>query len=236
MAQSMMSFTKLCLSFWGYTLEMVAKLLNMAPSKTVAQIPYQIFHDKPATYKYLRVWGSPGNVKRLVGYKLDTRSSLCRFVGYLNETKKYNFYDPSEQQVFVSQNVVFLEKDFSANTPCEELPWGIKLNRVSQQLERYGFLSVIGQLDNNPKTYGEATSDIDLEKWVEAIKFELESMSSNKVWNLVDPPKGVKPVGCKWVYKRKFRVDREVSTFKARLVAKGYTQRLGANFEEPIRP
>ncbi|KAL0355509.1 UNVERIFIED_CONTAM: hypothetical protein Sradi_3997800 [Sesamum radiatum] len=85
MVRSMMSFTELPLSFWGYALETTAKLLNMAPSKTVAQTPYQIWHGKPASYKYLRVWGSPAYVKRLVGDKLDLRSSLCRFVGYPKE-------------------------------------------------------------------------------------------------------------------------------------------------------
>ena len=52
---------------------------------------------------------------------------------------------------------------------------------------------------------------------------KLESMYFNQVWLLVDPPDGVKPIGCKWVYKRKRGVDRKVETFKARLVAKGYT-------------
>ncbi|KAL0303283.1 UNVERIFIED_CONTAM: hypothetical protein Sradi_6196400 [Sesamum radiatum] len=114
MVRSMMSFTELPLSFWGYALETAAKLLNMAPSKTVAQTPYQIWHGKPASYKYLRVWGSPAYVKRLVEDKLDSRSSLCRFVGYPKETAGYYFYDPSEQKVFVSRKAVFLEKKFSS--------------------------------------------------------------------------------------------------------------------------
>ncbi|KAL0302378.1 UNVERIFIED_CONTAM: Retrovirus-related Pol polyprotein from transposon RE2, partial [Sesamum angustifolium] len=57
-------------------------------------------------------------------------------------------------------------------------------------------------------------------------------MGSNQVWILIDPPKGVKPIGCKWVYKCKFRADGEVKAFKARLMAKGYTQRPGVDFEE----
>ncbi|KAL0324711.1 UNVERIFIED_CONTAM: Retrovirus-related Pol polyprotein from transposon RE2 [Sesamum calycinum] len=96
---SMMSFTKLSLSFWGYALVTTTKLSNMAPSKTVAQTPYHIWHDKPASYKYLRVWDSPAYVKRLVGDKLDSRSSLCRLVGYPKETSGYYFYDPSEQKI-----------------------------------------------------------------------------------------------------------------------------------------
>ncbi|KAL0411306.1 UNVERIFIED_CONTAM: hypothetical protein Slati_3720300 [Sesamum latifolium] len=121
MVRSMMSFTELPLSFWGYALETAAKLLNMAPSKTMAQMPYQIWHGKPASYKYLRVWGSPAYVKRLVGDKLDSRSSLCRFVGYPKETAGYYFYDPSEQKVFISRNAVFLKKDFQVDTRREEL-------------------------------------------------------------------------------------------------------------------
>ncbi|KAK4384497.1 hypothetical protein Sango_3055200 [Sesamum angolense] len=105
-------FTELCLSFCNYALETAAKLLNVAPSKTVPQTPYKIWHGKPASYKYFRVWGSPAYVKRLVGDKLNSRSSLCRFIGYQKETAGYYFYDPSTQKTFVSRNAVFLEKDF----------------------------------------------------------------------------------------------------------------------------
>ncbi|KAL0445214.1 UNVERIFIED_CONTAM: hypothetical protein Slati_2244100 [Sesamum latifolium] len=75
-------------------------------------------------------------------------------------------------------------------------------------------------------------SDIDLDKWLEAIKFEMDSMNSNQVWTLEDPPKGVRPVGCKWVYKLKLGANGEVIAFKVRLIAKGYTQRPGSTFFE----
>ncbi|KAL0288028.1 UNVERIFIED_CONTAM: Retrovirus-related Pol polyprotein from transposon TNT 1-94 [Sesamum radiatum] len=83
--------------------------------------------------------------------------------------------------------------------PTNDIPVLQRSTRVSQQPERYGFLGLTGQLDNDPKTYGEAMSDIDSKKWIESMKSEI---SSNKVWTLVDPPKGVKPVWCKWVYKQ----------------------------------
>ncbi|KAL0445952.1 UNVERIFIED_CONTAM: hypothetical protein Slati_1723100 [Sesamum latifolium] len=121
MVRSMMSFTELPLSFWGYALETATKLLNMVSSKTVTKKSYDIWHCKLASYQYLRVWRSPVYVKRLVGDKLNSRSSLYRFIRYPKETAGYYFYDPSEQMVFVSSNAIFLKKDFSPDTRREEL-------------------------------------------------------------------------------------------------------------------
>ncbi|KAL0440030.1 UNVERIFIED_CONTAM: Retrovirus-related Pol polyprotein from transposon RE2 [Sesamum latifolium] len=261
MVRSMMSFTELPPSFWGYALEMTAKLLNIAPSKSAPQTPYEIWHGKPASYKYLRVWGSPAYVKRLVEDKLDSRSSLCRFIGS-KETAGYYFYDPAEQKIFVSRNAVFLEKGFPSDSRHDEVlieesneephrdtttsleptvhTDGVSVlrrsTRESRVPDRCGFVGLTSQLDNDPKTYGEAMLDIDSDKWLEAMKSEMDSMGSNQVWTLVDPPKNARPVGCKWVYKRKLGANGEVTAFKARLVAKGYTQRPGLDFEETYSP
>jgi hypothetical protein len=53
-------------------------------------------------------------------------------------------------------------------------------------------------LDNDePMTYMEAMIRPDSEKWLGAIKSEIESMYANQVWNLVDPIDGVRPINCK---------------------------------------
>ncbi|KAL0420412.1 UNVERIFIED_CONTAM: hypothetical protein Slati_3064100, partial [Sesamum latifolium] len=65
--------------FLAYVLETAVKLLNIAPSKMVPQTPYEIWYGKSASYKYLRVWGSPTYVKRLVGDKLDSRLVCAGF-------------------------------------------------------------------------------------------------------------------------------------------------------------
>jgi hypothetical protein len=56
-------------------------------------------------------------------------------------------------------------------------------------------------------TYVEAMMDSDSEKWKSAMRSEIDSMDNNQVWNLVDPPDGVKPIECKWIYKKKRDMD-----------------------------
>ncbi|KAL0430682.1 UNVERIFIED_CONTAM: hypothetical protein Sradi_0694200 [Sesamum radiatum] len=146
-----MSFTELHPSFWGYALETAVKLLNIAPSKMVPQTLYAIRHDKPASYNYLRVWGSPAYVKRLVGDKLDSRSSLCSGEPRHDSTTSF--------ELTVHTNGV---------------PVLRRSTRESRVPERYGFVGLTNQLDNDPKTYGEAMSDIDSDKWLEAMKFEID--------------------------------------------------------------
>lgn len=90
--------------------------------------------------------------------------------------------------------------------------------------------------DNDPCIYEEAMSDIDALKWEEAMQSVINSMHANSVWTLVDLPDGIKPISCKWVYKRKRGTDGKVDTYKARLVSKGYTQIKGVDYEETFVP
>ena len=84
----------------------------------------------------------------------------------------------------------------------------------------------------DPRNFKKALEDVDAQEWLKAMDREMESMYSNSVWSFVEAPKGIKPIGCKWIYKRKRRPDVKVETFKARLVAKGYTQKEGIDYEE----
>ncbi|KAK8640461.1 hypothetical protein V6N13_008214 [Hibiscus sabdariffa] len=69
--------------------------------------------------------------------------------------------------------------------------------RERHEPERYGFLvtthgDVILVDQDEPKTYQEVVTSPDSEKWLEAMRSEMNSMSENQVWTLVEPPEGIK--------------------------------------------
>jgi len=57
-------------------------------------------------------------------------------------------------------------------------------------------------------------------------------MHLNSVWTFVDAPEQIRPIGIKWIYKRKKEADGHVETYMARLVAKGFTQREGIDYDD----
>ncbi|KAL0434840.1 UNVERIFIED_CONTAM: Retrovirus-related Pol polyprotein from transposon RE2 [Sesamum radiatum] len=126
----------------------------------------------------------------------DIRKKLRDITSMIRPSKK----------IFVSRNAVFLEKGFPSDSRHDEVlieesneephrdtttsfeptvhtnsvPVLRRSTRESRVPDRYGFVGLTSQLDNDPKTYGEAMSDIDSDKWLEAMKFEMDSMGSNQ--------------------------------------------------------
>ena len=58
-------------------------------------------------------------------------------------------------------------------------------------------------IDNDPVSFSQAINNDKSDKWINAMREELKSITQNNVWDLVDFPKGSKQVGCKWVFKTK---------------------------------
>jgi hypothetical protein len=80
-------------------------------------------------------------------------------------------------------------------------------------------------VDDTPTSIAEAYSSLDADLWKETVQSEMDSIMSNKTWEVVDRPYGCKLVGCKRVLKKKLRPDGTIKKYKTRLVAKGYTQK-----------
>nr|GFA66631.1 hypothetical protein [Tanacetum cinerariifolium] len=52
----------------------------------------------------------------------------------------------------------------------------------------------------------------------EAFNDEMDSIMGNNTWALADLPPHYKPLGCKWTFKRKPKVEGNVEKFKASLI------------------
>ncbi|GJT81777.1 putative ribonuclease H-like domain-containing protein [Tanacetum coccineum] len=72
--------------------------------------------------------------------------------------------------------------------------------------------------------------------WIEAMQDELLQFRLQKVWRLVDLPKGKHAIGTKWVYRNKKDERGIVVKNKARLVEQGYTQVEGIDYDEVFAP
>nr|GEV77400.1 hypothetical protein [Tanacetum cinerariifolium] len=79
-------------------------------------------------------------------------------------------------------------------------------------------------------------SNMEISIPVEAMQEELLQFKIQNVWVLVDYPKGIRPIGTKWVLKNKKDKRGIVIRNKARLVAQGYTQEEGINYKEVFAP
>jgi len=64
----------------------------------------------------------------------------------------------------------------------------------------------------------------------------MDSIMSNGTWEIVERSYGCKPIGCKWMFKKKLRPDGTIERYKARFVAKGYTQREEEDFFDTYSP
>eukprot|EP00253_Pinus_taeda_P034858 PITA_34858 len=87
--------------------------------------------------------------------------------------------------------------------------------------------------------HGKGMVEVDSEDgklWKEAMVDEMASLHKNEAWYLVEFPAERKPIGSKWVFKKKTNAEGKVEKYKARLVAKDYSQVPGIDFGDIFSP
>lgn len=107
---------------------------------------------------------------------------------------------------------------------------------VSEKRKSYYRNERVMLMDKGPRTYNEAVKSSESDRWLEAMKSEMQSLDKNNVWELVPIPKDRKLVDCRWVLGRKYNSEGKPDRYKARLVAKGFTQEYGLDYEETFAP
>lgn len=89
--------------------------------------------------------------------------------------------------------------------------------------------------EDEPLSYKNAMQSPEAEKWREAIRAECDAIQRNETWTEEDPQEGANIVEAKWVFKRKYDVQK-TSLHRARCVAKGFTQVQGQDYDQTYSP
>jgi hypothetical protein len=101
------------------------------------------------------------------------------------------------------------------------------LRRYSQQvhpIEKYKDYSLMSSTSNGiePMSFNEANEH---GEWRKEMEEEYDSIMKNKTWELTELPKDKKFIGCKLIYKPKFKTDGSIDKYKAIFVKKGIHRR-----------
>ncbi|XP_075103661.1 uncharacterized protein LOC142178236 [Nicotiana tabacum] len=98
MVRSMLSYSDLPSSFWGYALETTNYILNLVPSKSVPSTPTKLWTGRKPSLRHIRVWGCPTHVLKEKADKLESSTEVCIFIGYPKRTKGGLIYYPKEKK------------------------------------------------------------------------------------------------------------------------------------------
>ena len=176
--------------------------------------------------------------------KIGSKTSNCMFIGYASNSASYRFLvlksDVLESNTIIeTENAKFFEHIFPLSEQISHTPTIVdavksydehvstsvddiesshdELRRSKRRRKEVSFGDDFYTylIENEPSSYFEASPNALL--WKEAIKIELDSILKNQTWELVDLPSGEKPIGYKWIFKRKYFSDGSIEKYKARL-------------------
>ena len=72
--RSMLSFSTLSISFWGYALNTVMYLLNLVPLKSVPKTPIELWNGRKPSIRHLHIWDCPAHVLKGKSDKLQSKT------------------------------------------------------------------------------------------------------------------------------------------------------------------
>ncbi|KAJ9556796.1 LOW QUALITY PROTEIN: hypothetical protein OSB04_011410 [Centaurea solstitialis] len=247
-------------NLWGEAVLSANYILSKIPRKKKDESPYELWMSRKPSYKYLRVWGCLAKPPPKV-QKLGPKTVDCIFIGYAQNSSAhrflvYDFKNPEihKNTIMESRNASYFEDVFPCLNKEEKVSSskGKEIVREDEQSEEdeeqprrskrarleksFGPDFLTYMVESEPKTYREAVTSSEGPQWKEAIKSEIDSILQNHTWELVDLPPGCKPLGYRWMFKKKMKADGTIDKYKARLVIKGYRQKEGLDYFDTYLP
>ena len=108
----MLRITNLPKSFWCDAIQTACYLINRSPSIPLEfDIPERVWTGKYVSYSHLKVFRCKAfaHVPKEQRLKLDSKATLCIFVGYGDVEFGYKLWDLEKKKMIRSRDVVFYE-------------------------------------------------------------------------------------------------------------------------------
>lgn len=234
-------------------------ILNQTGSSSVqCKTPYDLFAEKAIHLNKFHVFGTDCfvHVPQVQRKNWDSKGKRGVFVGYTDDVDGYRIWIKSENYCIVrSKNVIFepeepgktvslfpveinddrditdftnVSSDNNAETSVRQLR-----NRALIKAPERIIETMIAEIDE-PRSYAEALKSAECLHWKAAMDEEMESLTQNSTWSLVELPTMCKAISNRWVYRIKRDAEGEILRYKARLVARGFTQRKEVHYTTNI--
>eukprot|EP00253_Pinus_taeda_P030053 PITA_30053 len=224
-ARSMLSGAGLGQEFWAEAVDTTCYLVNRSPSSVLEdrtpQEGYKLWNPVTRKVVYSRDVVLR-EVKDVIKHEVQPKEPV-KIEFELNEEESYPVVeeeseDEEPQTTAVRRSV-----------------------RERRQLERYSPSAFCSNFSlsvtyDDPRTVNEEVGSKDRKLWKEAMVDEMASLHKNEAWDLVELPAGRKPIGSKWVFKKKTNAEGKVEKYKDLLIAKDYSQVLGIDFGDIFSP
>ncbi|GKA26863.1 retrovirus-related pol polyprotein from transposon TNT 1-94 [Tanacetum coccineum] len=224
-------------SLWREACLTANTILNKNPHKKSDKSPYQLRKGKQPSYTRMN------DAYMFLVYKSIVVDIINNII--IESAKAYFFenifpYKDTDKQSSNQRKRVLddeLSQDQRANTfkvPQENVE-PIRNKRVKVNKD-FGPDYMTYIVNEEPQTCKATIDSSEAPYWKEAIQSEIDSIVHNNTWKLVDLSSGLKPIGHKWIFKKKLRPNGTIDKYKACLVAKGYHQKEGQDFFDTYSP
>eukprot|EP00253_Pinus_taeda_P007412 PITA_07412 len=237
MERSMLSGAQLGHEFWEEVVETTCYLVNRSPSLALDdKTPQEVWTSKKPSLSHMRVFGCDAyvHVPKEKRTKLDSKSEKCIFIGEVKNVIKNEV--PSKEPKKIEFELKEEESDSIEEEESEDEephnPVVRRSIRERRQPKRYSPSTFCSNFslyitNDDPKTMKEAIDSEDGKLWKESMV---------EAWDLVEFLARRKPIGSKWVFKKKTNAEGKVKKYKDRLVENGYFEVPGIDFGDIFSP
>ena len=112
-ARSMRLHAGLPKTFWADSVSTATYLINRGPSVPMEfELPEEVWNGKEVKFSHLKVFGcvSYVHIDSDTRSKLDAKSKIYFFIGYVDEKFGYRFWNEQNRKIARSRNVIFNEQ------------------------------------------------------------------------------------------------------------------------------